>query len=139
MSSIEEEQLLMMESREAIDRYSITSAAEERAMEIKMFTAELSKYGLSIEDLTNNSPKHRDTRKTLFNTALICSRHMDIIHMLKKKKMLPIKEIQEATGAKRKFLEQWRKYIMALIIIVSSDEYLYLKEYIDFDGEKEGM
>jgi RNA polymerase sigma factor len=37
---------------------------------------------------------------------------------------------------KRKFIEQWRKYLVALLTIVSSDEYLYLKEYIDFKEEK---
>lgn len=137
LSTIGEEELYAIESKEAFDRYALSNAGEERALEIRMLNKELSHYGLSMADLTNNSPKHKDTRKSLFKAACLCSKNKDIIHTLKKNKMLPIKEIEKITGYKRKFLEQWRKYIVALLVISSSDEYIYLKEYIDF-GEKEG-
>jgi RNA polymerase sigma factor len=137
LSNIGEEELFAAESKEAFDRYSLTNAGEERALEVRMLNEELSHYGLSMIDLTNNSPKHRDTRKTLFKAAILCCKNKDIIHALKKNKMLPLKEIERITGHKRKFLEQWRKYIVTLLVITSSDEYYYLKEYIDF-GEKEG-
>jgi RNA polymerase sigma factor len=138
MSSIDEEYLAAVENSEAMDKYSIVSSAEEKALEVKMFSRELSIYGLSMADLTQNSPKHRDTRKMLFNTAMLCSRDKHIIHGLKKHKTLPIKEIEIIAKVKRKFLEKWRKYMMALLIIASSDEYIYLKEYIDFD-KNEGV
>lgn len=136
LSAIGEEELSAIENKEAIDRYSLTYAAEERALEVKMFNEELSNYGLSIVDLTYNSPKHKDTRRMLFNTAITCGNDRDLIHSLKKTGMLPIKDIIKATSLKRKFLDQWRKYLIALLIIVSSDEYIYLKSYIDFDKEE---
>lgn len=138
LSSLEEEELYMIESREAFDRYSIANAAEERSLEVRLLNKELSDYGLSMADLTVNCPKHRDTRMTLFKTALLCSESRDIIHSLKKNRMLPIKSIENLAGVKRKFLEQWRKYMVALLIILSSDEYIHIKEYIDF-GREEGV
>jgi RNA polymerase sigma factor len=136
MDSMGEEELSVIETREAVDRYTISHAAEERVVEIRMFNQELSRYGLSLTDLTSNSPKHRDTRKMLFEIAVKCGGEAGIVKDLRRNKMLPIKDIMLVTGAKRKFLEQWRKYLVALITIASSDEYLYLKEYIDFKGSK---
>lgn len=137
LSSIEEEELFVIESRDACERYTITSAAEERACEVRLFNEELLCYGLSVTDLTYNSPKHRDTRKMLFQIAVRCSKDKEIIYFLRKNRMLPIKDIENKENIKRKFLEKWRKYIIALLIIISSDEYTYLKEYIDFDGKEE--
>lgn len=136
LNSIDEEALSLIENKEAVDRYSISYAAQERSVEIKMFNKELSEYGISIADLTYNSPKHRDTRKLLYEAAVKCSKDKSILRSLKRTRMLPIKEIMEITEVKRKFLEQWRRYIIALLVIMSSDEYLYLKEYINFEEEK---
>lgn len=136
LNSIDEEELSLIESKEAIARYSVSRAAEERCVEIRIFNKELAEYGLSMADLTVNCPKHKDTRKMLFEVAVKSGKDKNIIKSLKKNKMLPIKDVIEITGVKRKFLEQWRKYLIALLIIVSSDEYLYLKEYIDFDEKK---
>lgn len=136
IDSMEDEELSLIESKEAIDRYTISHAAEELAVEIKVFNTELSGYGLSMADLVVNCPKHRDTRKQLFQVAANCSNNKEILKTLKKNKTLPIKDIIEMTGLKRKFLEQWRKYLIALFVIASSDEYLYLKEYIDFKDRK---
>lgn len=133
LDSMEDEELSLIESKEALDRYSISHAAEERAVEIRMFNRELLDYGVSIADLTVNCPKHKDTRRQLFQVAARVSMEKKTISMLKKNKMLPIKDVMDTTGVKRKFLEQWRKYLIALLVIVSSDEYLYLKEYLDFD------
>lgn len=136
LGAIGDEELSAIENKEAIDRYSLSYASEERMLEVKMFNIELSNYSLSMADLTYNCPKHKDTRKQLFNTAVSCSKNQEIIRSLKKNRMLPIKNILEISDLKRKFLEQWRKYLIALLIIVSSDEYIYLKEYINLGKEE---
>lgn len=136
LSSIDDEELSYIEVREAINNSTIENSAKERASQIKLYCNELSLYGLSMADLTKNCPKHKDTRKMLFEVADKCSRDEGIIRYLKKNKMLSINEILKLTGVKRKFLEQWRKYLIALIIILWSEEYLYIKEYIDFKDEK---
>jgi RNA polymerase sigma factor len=130
INSMDDEEISSIENKEAMDRYYISCISEERAMEIRMFNDELSEYKLSISELTENSPKHRDTRKTLFYIASVCGSDREIMRSLKKNKMLPIKEIMDRVDVKRKLIEQWRKYLIALLIIVSSDEYSYLKEYI---------
>lgn len=136
LCAMDENSLNNIENEEAISRYALSSEKEERAVEVMMFNDELKKYGLSMNDLALNCPKHNDTRKQLFKVAFQCLKKGDIIESLNKKKLLPIKEIIELTGVKRKFLEQWRKYLIAIIVIISSNEYSYLKEYINFNEGK---
>lgn len=99
--------------------------------EILLFSEELSKYKLNFDDLVSSSPSHIDTRETLLNLAFKCSKEEGILNYIKKKGNLPIKEIILLTTAKRKLVEKWRRYILALILILSNDEYLYLKSYLN--------
>lgn len=132
LNSIEDEDISLIESKEAIDRFLISRDSEERMLEIKMLSSELAQYDLSFPELVEYSPRHRDTRKMLFEIASICSRDQEILKYLRKNKMLPIKDIMQKTNAKRKLLESWRKYLIALLVISSSDEYVYIKGYINF-------
>lgn len=130
LDSIDDEELSYIENKESIKSYSLTYTSAELAMEIDMFNKELSIYNISIGELTLNSPKHKDTRIYLMKLAIKCVDEEEIFTYIKKNKMLPIKKISELTGAKRKLIERWRKYILTLLLIISSDEYLYLKEYL---------
>lgn len=99
--------------------------------EINELVDELSKYKIDIGNLAKYSPSHRDTRNMLLNIALKCSAEKTVLDSLHIKKALPIKEISLLTSAKPKFLEKWRKYLIALIIILSGDNYIYIKSYLN--------
>lgn len=132
LNSVEDEDISSIESKKAMDRFFMLRESEERVLEIKMLGNELTRYNLSFSELVKNSPRHRDTRKVLFEIASVCSKDQAILKYLRKNKMLPIKEIMKKTNVRRKILEYWRKYLIALLVISSSDEYVYLKEYINF-------
>lgn len=102
-----------------------------KAEEIAMFSVELSKYKLSLEDLLQASPSHIDTRSTLLNIAFKCSKREDILSHIKSKKCLPLKQMVLFTGTNRKFFEKWRRYILVLILIISGNEYPYIKSYLN--------
>ena len=102
-----------------------------RADEIKLLSIELSKYSLSFSDMVKASPSHRDTRNTLLNIALKCLKEDIVIDTIKQKKQLPVKQIILLTQCSRKIIEKWRKYIMLLIIVLSSNEYPYIKSYLN--------
>lgn len=102
-----------------------------RADEIKLLSIELSKYNLSFSDMVKASPSHRDTRNTLLNIALKCLKEDMVVDTIKQKKQLPVKQIILLTQCSRKIIEKWRKYIMLLIIVLSSNEYPYIKSYLN--------
>ncbi|MHB8172317.1 MAG: RNA polymerase sigma-I factor [Thermincolia bacterium] len=104
---------------------------DERQAEIEFFEKVLTDYQIDFEDLTVVSPKHRDTRETLINVALVLVSNTDLYEYLLNKKQLPLKELGLATGINRKTLERGRKFIIALAIIINQpEEFVYLKSYI---------
>lgn len=102
-----------------------------RAEEIALFSEELSLYKLDFNVLINSSPSHIDTRNLLLNLVFSCVRQKSIMVFIKERKLLPVKEIILLTSTKRKFIEKWRRYILSLILIISSDEYPYIKSYLN--------
>ncbi len=97
----------------------------------------MARYKLTIDDLVEASPSHIDTRNTVLNIAFKCSKEEGITKHIREKKKLPIKEIMLFTSMSRKFLEKWRKYILVLILILSTNDYPYIRSYFNIEvGEK---
>jgi len=68
---------------------------------------------------------------------LHCVRDAELLERIRAKKALPVKELTEKLGINRKMLERWRKYIIALVVILAGD-YPYIKSYLNIKvGEKE--
>jgi RNA polymerase sigma factor len=102
----------------------------DRADQITLFKGLMSDFKITFEDLTQKSPRHKDTREKLLNLAKDIAERDEIINIITTKKFLPIKEILEVKDISRKTLEEWRKYIISLIIIFSDKRLDSLKEFI---------
>ena len=106
---------------------------------IESYTQVLSEYGVSLGDLVQVSPKHRDSKQTLLRVTLIFVHSPHLITQLKKQKLLPLKELELLTGVKRKVLEKGRKYIIALTLILSESEFYPLKTFLQLNSELTSM
>lgn len=127
----EEEVVLNINNKEAVNEFEKQRENNILAQELIMLSNELMLYKISINDLLKASPSHIDTRNTLLKVAYLCSCEDGIVEYIISKKNLPIKEIMLLTGSKRKYLEKWRKYILALILILSNKEYQYIKSFLN--------
>lgn len=127
----EEAQFDYADIKNSLSEYEKNKENDIRANEILELSKELMKYKLSFSELVNTSPSHYDTRNTLLNLAFKCSKQQSIVDYIVKRKNLPVKEIMLLTAVNRKLIEKWRKYILVLIIIFSSDEYPYIKSYFN--------
>lgn len=133
----DDEKLDYLDHKSSLEQYDIITENKRRAEEMALFSAELKQYGLDFNILVDSSPSHRDTRDSVLNLALICSNNDEVLQYIKTKKLLPIKLITLLTGANKKLLEKWRRYLLALIIILSSSEYPYIKSYLNIKvGDK---
>lgn len=128
-----------IEKHISMNNFNIDSENSIRLEEIKLLNSELEEYNLSFSTIAKNSPKHKDTRDTLLNIAMACIKSEDILYDLKTKKQLSIKKICLLTNNKRKLLETWRKYIIALIIILNSEEYPYIKGYLNIEKSGDNL
>lgn len=115
----------------SLNKYEIDLENQKRAEEIALFSKELSKYKLNFMELVQSSPSHIDTRNNLLNVALACSKNEDILEYIKKKKLLPVSQIVLFTNTKKKYIEKWRRYLLTLILILSTKEYPYIKSYLN--------
>lgn len=127
----EEEEFQYIDYKNSINNYELESENKSRAEEISLFTKELKEYKLDFNSLIKASPTHKDTRDSLLNIAFACVREENILTYIKHKKLLPVKEIMLLTNSNRKLIEKWRKYILILILILSSNEYPYIKSYLN--------
>ena len=97
--------------------------------EIEQFKAELITWGITMEILTQNSPKHPKLRDTYKKAIAKICQSPDIIQTIQVKRYFPIKAVSELTGLPPKSLERARIFILASIII-KIGYYEYLSDYI---------
>lgn len=134
MSSSDEEkdpsyQLDKLTWGKAQDLYFEEEIRVLRRDEIIEFQNRLKDYGISFQDLILSSPKHEDARKTAFQIANVIIENEIFLHKLKKTKLLPLKDLEKVVQVSRKTLERQRKYIIALVVILTEDFY-FLHDYI---------
>ena len=132
-SGDEEEEKDLSEG-EAIKSFNLDEVSEYRRLEIEEIKKELSQWGISFMELVEASPKHDKTRKMAKEILKFLLSQPDLVKLIKEKKYLPIAEIEKNLHIPRKNIERSRKYIIALVII-STGDYQYIKEYIQIDKE----
>lgn len=102
----------------------------DRATQINLFKDLLSDFNINMADLVKSSPKHKDTREKLIKAAKEISTNKKLLEQLFQKNMLPIKEILLICNISRKSVEEWRKYLISLIIIFSDKRLDAIKDFI---------
>lgn len=117
--------------KNSISTCEIQQEDSRRKEEILSFSQELKKYNLSFEILVNSCPSHKETRSKLLNLTFICLKEVSILQHLHKTQKLPVKQICLLTNNSRLFVTKWKNYILALILILSNKEYIYLPSYLN--------
>lgn len=118
------------------DQFQIHSENSRRAEEIELLNNELSIFDYSIKSITNSCPQSIDSRNILLNAAMICSADNDMISCIYEKRHLPIKEIADLACVSKRLITKYEGYLILLIILFSSDEYLYIKSYLNIKAEE---
>lgn len=98
--------------------------------EIAVFSRQLGVYGISLRDLVAGSPKHKRVRLKLASIANDMSSDKEMALQVKRTCRLPIKEICEKYKVRRKFVETWRRYLLALFLIITEDDLMMVRQYI---------
>lgn len=100
-----------------------------RKLEITIFAQTLKKYGITMNELVKKSPKHRDTRKNLFQIAKKLASNRKLLQDFLARKRLKKKHVDEL-GLHRRTLSRHRTYLTALTILFVEDLPL-IREYLD--------
>lgn len=123
-----------VEIHQAIEVYEKSKESEERKHEILELTQCLNEFGIRFGDLADASPKHDDSRQSLFAIARQLADNRELMRLMLAKRQLPIKELLELVSVSRKTLERNRKFIIAAALIYEGP-YPYLKAYLQLKEE----
>ena len=99
--------------------------------ELIQFKQDLSAFGITFEDLVRLAPKHLDTKLLCISVAKKLTESAELSDKLMTGKKLPIAEILAVFRLHRKTIENHRKYIIALFLILRSDMEI-IKGYCSF-------
>ncbi|MEG0770218.1 MAG: RNA polymerase subunit sigma [Ruthenibacterium sp.] len=102
-----------------------TAAADEIQAANDVFAA----YGFTFFDLTECSPKAKKTKAACAQAAVFMLNSSVLMGELRHSRQLPLKTIEKNTRLPRKILERHRKYIIAVVELLSG-EYPHLADYL---------
>jgi len=128
------EELKASAQTDAIEKISVRMFEHDRRREsigdeIEQFKIELGAWGISLDSLAKQSPKHKKLSETYKIVISQILEAPDIVQTIQLKRYFPIKAISEISGLPQKKLERARTFILASIIIKMGD-YDFLSEYV---------
>lgn len=85
--------------------------------EILIYREELQKFGLSLEDLVDHSPKHRDTRHRAVEAARTASEDKKIVARTYEKKKLPIRAVAVLCNLSEKIIKTSKIFILGTMVV----------------------
>lgn len=118
-----------IEETASIKNFNLEKQAEIRREEIVLYEAILKEFDLSFQMLAKIAPMHEDARQTAVQIAQMVAETEEYREFLMNKRKLPIKEIEKMVRVSRKTIERYRKYIIAMALLLQSDLH-YLKDYL---------
>ncbi len=116
------------------ERYQDEEHAFIRREETRDYISKLKEYNLSLMELTEVAPKHKNSRKNAIRIARLLVENEDMQQYVVKRKKLPLSKLQQYVNVSKKTLEKHRKYILAVFIVLNGD-FDYLKEYLKEAGQ----
>lgn len=122
-----------MQTNNEINETEKIAESKIYAKEIEIFNKTLKPYNLTYLSLIKNCPYSKNIKNNILNIAFLCSKEIFILNLIEEHKCIPIEKISILTKCKTQFVEKWKDYILALIIIFSNKDLLYLRAYLNIN------
>ncbi|WP_040212259.1 hypothetical protein [Clostridium polynesiense] len=107
--------------------------------EVLNYLEELDQFNISFESLCNSVPRIKHIKDELFNIAQNSVNDKELMKIIMVKKSIPLKYLSHKKKHRKRFIKQWRIYILALILIFRGSEYSFLKSYVSMPSNCEGL
>ena len=119
-ASDDEEDPELAWDRKSIEQFQAGKDSEDLKTEIIGYSAALSKWGISLDQLVGVSPRREELKKLYQDIARRIADNKDLLDSLMETGRLPIKEIGKEIEIHRKKLERGRIYIIAMVLAIKS-------------------
>lgn len=102
---------------------------ESRNQQITTLASELLKYKVLIRDLVKDNVSY-STRNELLNIAMFLTSNIELYDDLINKEDIPVDALHILTRVDKKYIQKYREYIIAYILIFGNPNYKNLQDYI---------
>ncbi|MDR0409773.1 MAG: hypothetical protein LBH18_05190 [Spirochaetaceae bacterium] len=119
-------------------QYEIAEERKALKIEIQAVNTEFGRWGFALPDLVKACPKQTRSRRTCGMIARKALENRQLIAEMTQKHTLPIKQLAALSRCPQKTLEKYRRYIVALIVIMEGD-YPYLRAFLPPFDEAEAL
>ena len=116
----DEEDAELAWDRKSIEQYQADGDSEDLKAEVIGYSAALSKWGISLDELVKVSPRREELKKLYQDIARRIAGNKGLLDSLMETGRLPIKEIGKEIEIHRKKLERGRIYIIAMVLAIRS-------------------
>lgn len=123
-----------VEANEEVMLQASTRVNEDLVAEITSFKEMLMKFGITMEKLAEESPKHYKTKKEIVDLGINVAKNDPISTKLYETKKLPMAAIMRVWQTTKKRLKTYRNYIIGVVIIYK-EELDIMKTYLAVGGE----
>lgn len=121
------------EERYLISDYLSQYEKVEIEEEILIFEQQLKRFEITLEELVECSPRHKDSRSLCMQIAKMIAENETLVSKMIKKKMLPLSDLMKLVNVHKRTVERNRKYIIAVTLILISN----LEDIKDFFTNKD--
>jgi len=108
----------------------------ETKLDIASLIHNMKDFGVSLDDLIHEAPKHEDTRLMAIKIGKHVFENRELCEKLLRTKNLPTSDIMRNLETSKKVIQRSRKFIIAIILILESDLDT-LKKYISDDERRQ--
>lgn len=102
------------------DHYEESSHREATRQEIEELSGVMTSFGISFSDIADNCPKQDRTLKACHSAIAYARENTHLLEELLHTKKLPLAQLVSGSGTERKTLERHRKYILAMLLILTN-------------------
>jgi len=99
--------------------------------EIALFQEELKNYKISFAAFSSGAPQNTEDKNLSLNLAFYCIRNTSAQNHIQSKHSLPINHLVKNFHIPASKIRSLKKYILALFLLFSIDDYFYLRAYLD--------
>lgn len=102
------------------DAYAEMELRDATRQEIEELTAQMQQFGVSLPDISENSPKQRRTLEICQRAVCYARSHPVLLEEFLRTKRIPLQKLAEGAEVERKTLERHRQYLVAVLLICTN-------------------
>lgn len=106
--------------RDERDVYEEKEIRQATRQEIEELSAQMNEFGVSMNDVADNSPRQRRTLEICKKAISYARNNPEILDDFLRTKRVPLAKLAEGADVERKSLERHRRYLVAVLLICTN-------------------